>query len=119
MEHADRAGTKITLPSIDIEQATELPRIELYCHRINGEIPPGEILFNRCRLNRRQEGWLRVGLPPGRRNIHLEAIWKRKPRRRKPLKYDQPGSIPGCHQPREGDPIPFNRKIEIPVFPLQ
>jgi hypothetical protein len=104
---------KIALPSIGVEQATELPRIELYRYGIDREIPPGEILFDRRRLNRRQNSGLRIGLSPGRRNIYLETVWEREPRRRKPFKHRQHCPIPVGHQSREGDPISFYRKIEI------
>src|SRR6266850_4238855 len=119
MQHADRARPKIALPSIGVEQATELPRIELYCYGIDREVPPGEILFNRRRLNRRQDSGLRIGLSPGRCDIHLEPVLEDQPRRRKPFKYCQPCPIPVGHQPREGDPISLHREIEIPVLPLQ
>ena len=119
MQHADRAGPKIALPSRGVEQATELPRIELYRYGVDREVPPGEILFDRRRLNCRQESGMRIGLLPGCRDIHLEPVWEREPRRRKPFKYRQPGPIPVGHQPREANPISFYRKIEVPVLPLQ
>ena len=85
MQHANGAGPQIALPFVGVEHTTELPLVELYRDGIDREVPPREILFNRRMLNRRQEGWLRIGLPPGRRDINLEAIWKRKPRRPEPL----------------------------------
>ena len=119
MQHADHARTKIPLPSIGVEHATELVRIELYRYGIDREVPPGEILFDRRRLNRRQESGLRIGLSPGRRDIHLEPVWEREPRRRKPFKHRQPSPIPVGHQPRESNPISLYRQIKIPVLPLQ
>ena len=113
MQHADHARPKIALPSIGVEHATELARIQLDRYGIDREVPPGEILFDRRRLNRRQESGLRVGLSPGGRDIHLESVWKREPRRRKPFKYRQPSPIPVCHQPRKSDPVSLYREIEI------
>ena len=110
---------KIALPSIGIEQTTELPRIQLYRYGIDREVPPGEILFDRRRLNRRQDSGLRVGLSSGRRNIHLESVRECEPRRRKPFKHRQSCPIPVGHQLREGDPIPLYREIEIPDLSLQ
>ena len=113
MQHADRAGPKIALPSVGVEQATELARIELYRYGIDRKVPPAEILFDRRRQNRRQDSWLRVGLSPGRRDIHLEPVWEHEPRRRKPFKHRQPSPIPVGHQPRESDPLPFHSQIKI------
>jgi hypothetical protein len=113
MQHADRARTKIALPSIGVEQVTELPRIELHRYGIDCEVTPVEILFDRRRLHCRQDSRLRVGFSPGRRDIHLEPVREREPRRRKPLKHCQPGPIPVSHQPREGDPISLYREIEV------
>jgi hypothetical protein len=113
MQYADRARTKIALPSIRVEHATELSRIELHRYGIDCEVPPVEILFDRRRVDRRQDSGLRVGLSPGSRDIHLEPVWERKPRRRKPFKHRQPRPIPVSHQPRKGDPVPFNGQIEI------
>ena len=61
-------------PPYGVEHATELPRIELHRYGIDREVPPVEILFDRRRLNRRQDSGLRVGLSPGRRDIHLEPV---------------------------------------------
>jgi hypothetical protein len=119
VQHADRACSEIVLPSAGIEQATELVRIELDRYGVDREVSPGEILFDRRRLNRRQESGLRIGLLPGRRDIHFEPVWEREPRRRKPFKHRQPGPIAVGHQPSESNPISLYRKIEIPVFPLQ
>jgi hypothetical protein len=119
MQHADRARSKIALPSIGVEHATELSRIQLYRYGIDREVPPGEILFDRGRLNRRQESGLCVGLSPGRCNIYLEPVWKHEPRRRKSFKHRQPCPIPVGHQLREGDPISLYREIKIPVLSPQ
>jgi hypothetical protein len=119
MQHADRARPKIALPSIGVEHATELPRIELYRYGIDREVPPGEICFDRRRLNRRQKSGLRIGLSPGCRDIHLEAVRKHEPRRRKPPKHRQPSTIPVCHQPRESNPISLYCEIEIQTLTLQ
>ena len=116
MQHADRARPKITLPSVGVEHTTELPRIELYRYGIDRKVPPGEILFDRRRLDRRQDSGLRIGLSPGRRDIHLEPVWEPEPRRRKPFKHRQPSPIPVGHQPRKSDPIAFDREIEIPEY---
>src|SRR6185295_18376709 len=105
MQHTNGASPQIALPFIGVEHTTELPLVELYRDGIDREVPPGEILFNRRMLNRRQEGWLRVGLSPGRRDINLEAMWKRKPRRFELFIYRQPSPVPVCRQPREGDSI--------------
>ena len=91
----------------------------MYRYGIDREVSPGEILFDRRRLNRRQDSGLRVGLSPGRRDIHLEPVRELEPRRRKPFKHRQPSPIPVGHQTREGDPISLYREIEIPVLSLQ
>ena len=62
---------------------------------------------------------MRIGLSPGCRDIHLESVREREPRRRKPFKHRQPSPIPVCHHPRKSNPVSLYRKIEIQVLSLQ
>ena len=119
MQHADHTRPKIALSPIGVEQLPERGAIQLNRHRIDREIPPGEILFDRRWLNRRQESGLGIGLSPGGRDIHLESVWKREPRGREPFKYRQPSPVSICHQPSKANPVAFHSQIKIPGLPLQ
>jgi hypothetical protein len=113
MEDADRARTKIALPSIGVEHATELARIELHRDGIDREIPPVEVLFNRSRMDRRQDSGLRIGLSPSCRNIHLKTVWEYQARCSKSFEHCQPRPKSISQQSRKGNPIPFHGQIEI------